>query len=91
MLHGIYEVPVQCWNWCSQQTLIHQSNLKIVDLSIIFIAIVSLFLHQLIHKKYYWIRNELDLSENFIAKLYDGTYYFSMVLMIIFILYQIYK
>ncbi len=90
MLH-IYEVPAQCWNWCSQQNLIHQSNLKIGDLSIIFIALLSLFLHRLIYKNYYWILKELELSEDFINKISDGTYYFSMVLMIIFILYQIYK
>lgn len=43
----IFNPDKQCWNWCQEHHFIHQSNLTIEALSILVIALITLFIYSL--------------------------------------------
>ncbi len=79
-----------CLDWCKEQTFIHQSNIGIQDLSLIAIALVSLVIHNLIDSHAETLMNYSGMDEEQLAKVYDATYTFTFLMLVIYIIYMLF-
>jgi len=86
----IPEVTERCFNWCKEQSLIHQGNEEINDLSIIAIAMTSLVINKAITDHSKFLIEKFNLDENNLEKLHDATYFFAFILMALYIIYRVF-
>ena len=75
-----------CWQWCSEQSIIHQNNIQIQNLYIVVVAVISLFLNHVILNYSDWIIKHTEIKQSQLEKLFIATSYFPMVLLLLFLL-----
>ena len=68
------EVTDECWQWCSEQHFIHQSNIEIYDLTFIVLAVIALIIH--------------GATED--EKAYEASHFFALLMLIFYIIYMLF-
>jgi len=85
---GNPDITSQCWNWCSEQTLIHQTNIATQNLFIVALAMASLVVNHTILQFHDEIIEYSDIRESVLEKIYTGTATFAFYLLAIFLIYN---
>lgn len=82
-----YTVTKQCFNWCKEQNIIHEQNLFIGDLFLLFIAMLSLLIHIIINSYYEEIILTGKIKRDYLELIKVMTLHFAFYLVAIFIIY----
>lgn len=81
------EISTTCWNWCAEQTQIHQSNIDISNLGVVAVAMVALLLYNIsiefqeeLIKYFKWDRNMYSFAGHALV-------FFAFILLALFLIY----
>ena len=77
-----------CWRWCSEQTLIHQTNVATQSLFIAAIALASLVLNHTILQFREEILQYSSINEGVLDTIYTASATFAFYLLAIFLIYN---
>lgn len=81
------EISDSCWNWCSEQAVIHQSNIDISNLGAVAFVMVVLFLYNLSIEFADEICNYTKWSKDNLRIYGHLAIYFSFIVLASFLLY----
>lgn len=76
------EITEACWEWCSEQQIIHASNIEIQGLFILLLTAASLLVHIIIYKFYDKIKEHEEVKEEVLDKVYLYSSDFALYLII---------
>ena len=83
----INEITSTCFNWCKEQSFIHQQNIEIYEMSFIVIALISIVVNRTINSYWNYFKGQ-GYDDNLLEKIYDGTLTMIFVMLILFLIYM---
>ena len=87
LIIGHPDITKGCFDWCQDQSFIHQNNLQINDLTLIALALVSLLVHHIILEFKDKIIEKTGIKVWQLNLIKGATTYFAFWLLIIFLVY----
>ncbi len=87
---SIFEITNTCIDWCREAQLVHQNNLRIEELGIIGVALISLLANHLIETYWDFILEKSEVTERNLQILQQSTSYFTFVLLVLFLGYNVF-
>ena len=85
----LFEPTKECFEWCRNAQLIHQSNIELSLLSIPIIALISLSVPYFIANYRDIILDRLKMYEETLDKISEFLYFFGLTLIFLFLIYML--
>lgn len=79
-----------CWNWCSEQAMIHQSNIDIKNLGVIGVAMGALLIYTLCYEWSDELGEYFNADESKLEKIQHYSVLFAFMLLAVFLIYYAY-
>ncbi|MAH51510.1 hypothetical protein CMI37_37185 [Candidatus Pacearchaeota archaeon] len=76
-----------CWNWCSEQAMIHQSNIDISNLGIVAVAMVALLIYNLSVEFQDELVEKLEIERSKLIFYGHVLVYFAFIILAVFLAY----
>tara|TARA_R100000501_G_C2569091_1_gene76656 strand:- start:242 stop:532 length:291 start_codon:yes stop_codon:yes gene_type:complete len=84
------EVTEKCWKWCQEQGAIHQSNIDILNLGIVGIAMTAILFYHLINEYEDELVKRLNADRSQLSLGRESLTYFAFILLALFLFYYIF-
>ena len=87
VINPIFKPSSQCWEWCSREAVVYQSNIDISNLGVIAVAMVVLLLYNISIEWSDVVCKHLNINQDQLRFTGHTLVYFAFMLLAVFLVY----
>lgn len=83
------KITEHCFDWCKNQNIIHQQNLFIGDMFLVFIALFAIVVHIVLTSYFDEIAEHIKIHKDYLESIRVLAIHFSFYVLVIFLIYML--